>query len=165
MDAFQGDFYFLADFKLADVPHVNSMILGTLASMGFEGAVVHLFPGSVDPVSATLDLFGVVEMTHPGSRLGGHLEELLGIAISSGLSGLVVPATKPSVVRRVRGRVGDGMTLLAPGVGAQGARPGDALRSGADFEIVGRAIYAAPDPLRAAEEVVGAERDALAGGG
>ena len=36
---------------------------------------------------------------------------------------------------------------------AQGAEVGDAIKTGADYEIIGRAIYGASDPKKAAEEL------------
>jgi orotidine-5'-phosphate decarboxylase len=43
--------------------------------------------------------------------------------------------------------------ILTPGVGAQGGKPGEAVAHGADFEIVGRAIYQSSDPKRSVERV------------
>jgi orotidine-5'-phosphate decarboxylase len=48
--------------------------------------------------------------------------------------------------------VGD-LKIISPGVGAQGGKASDALRFGADFVIVGRTIYEAPDPREAAENL------------
>jgi orotidine-5'-phosphate decarboxylase len=45
------------------------------------------------------------------------------------------------------------LVIISPGVKAQGARPGDAIRAGADFEIVGRGIYASAEPRRSAAEI------------
>ncbi len=45
------------------------------------------------------------------------------------------------------------MIILTPGIGAQGAQPGDAIKNGADYEIVGRAIYTSDNPQKSAEEI------------
>ncbi|MDO8056425.1 MAG: orotate phosphoribosyltransferase, partial [Candidatus Hermodarchaeota archaeon] len=37
--------------------------------------------------------------------------------------------------------------IFAPGVGAQGGKPGSAVAAGANYEIIGRSIYAAKDPV------------------
>ncbi len=69
----------------------------------------------------------------------------------------MVGATRPGLIPTVRSLHPDA-TVLSPGVGAQGARPGEALRAGADFEIVGRAITLAEDPRTSAKAIVRAQR-------
>lgn len=167
-EAFSGELYMLCDFKLADIPDVVAEELKLIKELGFDGAILHLFQGGVKAAAAAaggLDLFGVAAMTHPGSRLiDAHFDELVREALEAGLGGLVVPATKPELVRSAR-RTAPGATLLAPGVGAQGALPGSALEAGADFEIVGRLITASPDPRSAAEAVRSAHRARLGAAG
>ncbi|RLE86905.1 MAG: orotidine-5'-phosphate decarboxylase [Thermoprotei archaeon] len=154
------ELYLLCDFKLADIPYVVAEELKAIREMGFDGAILHLFQGGVEEV-VTLegrpDLYGVVAMSHPqAERLNSHFKELLAEAIEAGLEGCVVPATREAVVREAR-EAAPGLTLLAPGIGAQGARPGSAVAAGADFEIVGRAITRSPDPRLACMRV----RDAI----
>ena len=38
------------------------------------------------------------------------------------------------------------LTIIPPGVGAQGGSAGDAIRAGADYVIAGRSIYQSDDP-------------------
>lgn len=86
----------------------------------------------------------------------------------SGDVSLVVGATYPEELATVRGTVGD-MTLLVPGVGAQGGDPEQVVRNGANANGTGlvvnssRAIlYAdANDPMTAAARVARETRDAL----
>jgi orotidine-5'-phosphate decarboxylase len=47
------------------------------------------------------------------------------------------------------------------GIGSQGGKFGEAIAAGGDFEIIGRAIYDAPDPLKAAAEIRAAIAPAL----
>lgn len=140
---FGGSLYMLCDFKLADIPHIMSEELKLIRELGFDGAVVHLFQGGVETVARQVgrpDLFGVVAMTHPESHLlDVNVSALLEEARRPGLEGCVIPATKLSIVMAVRKACLE-LTLLAPGVGAQGAEPGSAVAAGADFEIVGRAV-------------------------
>jgi len=49
-------------------------------------------------------------------------------------------------------------------VGVQGAPPASALRAGADFEIIGRSVVLAEDPLGELERIVEAQRVFLHGG-
>ncbi|MEM4743157.1 MAG: orotidine 5'-phosphate decarboxylase, partial [Pyrobaculum sp.] len=44
--------------------------------------------------------------------------------------------------------VGCRYRIISPGIGAQGGAPGDALKAGADFEIVGRYLLESPDRIR-----------------
>jgi uridine monophosphate synthetase len=72
--------------------------------------------------------------------------------------GLVVGATHPEALRRVR-RLAPDLWILAPGVGAQGGELGAALQAGLRQDGLGvlvpvsRAISRAEDPRRAAEEL------------
>jgi len=161
-----GSLYFLCDFKLADIPDIVADELRLISSLGFDGAIVHLFQGGVDraaPEAPGLDVFGLVAMSHPESRLlDAHLHDLLEMAAEAKLAGLVVPATKPQVIREARRRFRD-KVLVAPGVGAQGAEPGSALREGADLEIVGRAITMSADPASACKHIRERQLRALEG--
>lgn len=75
--------------------------------------------------------------------------------------GVVAPATRPWVIGIVRRELGP-VKILSPGVGAQGAEPGAALRHGADYEIVGRLILGSRDPAEAARRVLEAHARARA---
>ncbi len=157
------EFYWIADLKLADIPAVEVHVLRKLVRMGFDAAIVHLFPMGLEQVAPAarelgIDLIGVAAMSHPGGRaFEGALEALVIHAREVGVEGLVVGATRPGLISSVRS-LHPGATILSPGVGAQGARPGEALRAGADFEIVGRAITLAEDPRTPAEAIVRAQR-------
>jgi orotidine-5'-phosphate decarboxylase len=50
--------------------------------------------------------------------------------------------------------IGPGLSILSPGVGAQGGSATKALEMGADYVIVGRAIYGNPDPREAASRYI-----------
>jgi orotidine-5'-phosphate decarboxylase len=56
--------------------------------------------------------------------------------------------------------VGD-LLILSPGVGAQGGSASATIGKGADYVIVGRSIYGAEDPRKAAEQVVEEIRSAI----
>jgi orotidine-5'-phosphate decarboxylase len=56
-------------------------------------------------------------------------------------------------VEKIRKAIGRKMYIISPGVKAQGAKVGDAIKAGANFEIVGRAIYDADNPAEAAREI------------
>lgn len=152
--------YMLCDMKLADIPYVVSEALALIRELGFDGAIVHVFQGGIQEFSKLPnrpDLFGLIAMSHPQSTLiDAHFGDLLKAVVDAGAEGCVVPATKPDIIRRAR-RLAPGLTLLAPGIGAQGPQPGSAIGAGADFEIIGRAVTLSEDPGRACR----AARDAI----
>ncbi len=162
IEEFSRDYYFLADFKLADIPGIAKCALSMLRDMGFDGAVTHLFHGGVEEVlqeDVGIDLVGVVAMSHRGSEmLLQNFERLLEYSVDLGLSAVVIGATRPDLLSRAARRLENRALVLSPGVGFQGVEPGEALRRGADFEIVGRSITLSRDPASAARSVVEAHR-------
>jgi orotidine-5'-phosphate decarboxylase len=81
-------------------------------------------------------------------------EAIAKMAADEKASGVVAPATRPERVREIRKIIGNDLTIISPGVGAQGGSASDAIRAGADWVIVGRSIYQAKEPARAAADIV-----------
>ena len=163
MRSFNDDYYFIADFKLSDIPEVNSFVVEVLAKIGFDGAIFQVFQGGLERTSKPMDRFALVMMSHPEAALcAKNFGELIGLAKRAKVEGLVVGATKLYYVRRARSLVPHA-TIISPGVITQGGEPSSALREGADFEIVGRAIINSEEPELVAEELVRRERDVLRG--
>ena len=98
------------------------------------------------------DIYAVTEMSHPGGRMftALHAEEMARLGVECGVSGVIAPATRPERIAAIREVIGD-LKILSPGVGAQGGKASDAIRAGADYAIVGRAIYGSEDPRASAE--------------
>lgn len=150
----------ICDFKVADIPNTNELIVRRAVALGASAVIVHGFPGR-DSVSAAIraageaDVFVVTEMSHPGGEeyTAPVADRLARMARELGASGVIAPATRPSRLVEIRRIVGD-MLILAPGVGAQGGSAAGAIESGADYVIVGRAIYRSADPRRAAKAIV-----------
>jgi orotidine-5'-phosphate decarboxylase len=153
------DAYVLCDFKVADIPNTNRLIVEQAVRAGAGGIICHAFPGE-DSVKACVeaargkDVFVVTEMSHPGGKRFTQplADELAKIAVDARAAGVIAPATRPERIAHVRRLVGK-LKILSPGVGAQGGSAADALRAGADYVIVGRSIYQAPDPAAAAKAV------------
>ena len=89
-------------------------------------------------------------------------------ARDTGIDGLVCSAEEATNLRKI---IGPGMVLVTPGIRPMGSAIGDqkrimsparAIRSGADYLVVGRPITEAADPRRAAEAIV-AEIEQAAG--
>jgi len=93
-------------------------------------------------------------MTHKGSDefIQPVAEKIADMVMEIGVDGVVLPATKPDRVKHLA-KIVKSAYVISPGIKAQGASPGDAIINGADYEVVGRAIYEADNPKRAAEEM------------
>ncbi len=159
VEEFAASAYTLCDFKIADIPNTNRLIVEQAVSRGASGVICHAFAGE-DSVRACVDaakgaeVFVVTELSHPGGQefTAKHAEEFARLAVRAGAAGIIAPATRPERIRLLRGIVGDRL-ILSPGGGAQGGKPADAIRAGADAVIVGRALYEAEDPARAAAAI------------
>lgn len=166
---FQEDYCFIADYKLADVPHIQAQVAEWLVETGFHAAIFHLFPMSLHSTiekcrELGLDVIGVAMMSHPGATLFEKcFKTLLRYAVETGVDGVVVGATRPGHIRAARETLGEEITILSPGVVRQGTPAGDALRNGANYEIVGRYITGSRDPRKAALTIVEAERRVVYG--
>jgi len=146
----------ICDMKIADIPSVNTLIVQQAMSRGASAVICHGFTGE-DSVKACVDaakgqVFVVTEMSHPGGKefTAPVADKLAALAKSAGARGIVAPATRPDRIADLRRIIGN-LEIISPGVGAQGGKASDALKAGADYIIVGRAIYESPDPKAAAK--------------
>lgn len=156
------EYYWIADFKLADIPEVVQHVLSSLEGFGFDASIMHLFTGQ-RRYETGMDLIGVAAMSHPEARFfRGNFIKLLEEADLLGVEGIVVGATRPEMIREARRRLPK-VKIFSPGVGAQGAEPGSAIAAGADFEIVGRSIVKSERPSVEAMKVVEAQRGVVRG--
>ncbi len=152
----------IADFKVADIPNTDRLICSQAFEAGANAVIVHGFTGRdslLECVRMGLeyggDIFVVTEMSHPGAVdfMQPAALSLAGLAVECKASGVVAPATRPERVKEIRRIVG-GLTIISPGVGAQGGSAADAIRAGADYVIVGRSIYTSRNPEIEAEKIV-----------
>lgn len=134
----------VVDLKLADIPYIVERVLDKLASAGACCAIAHGF--LLPSLRRDPRLYVLVKMTVE-TRYDSIWRELLGHI--DGFRGVVAPGNDPVTVSAVRRALGCAARIISPGIGAQGGRPGDAIRAGADFEIVGR--YVLEDPSRVSE--------------
>lgn len=145
----------IADFKISDIPDTNKILSKNAKDAGFDAITVHAFTGkdSVKAVSDIMDAVLVVSMSHEGAKefITKNIPEFCRIAKELDIQSVVAPATRVEEIRRIRNILGD-VLILSPGVGVQGACPGDAVLAGADFEMVGRSLYI-ENPRKKAEEI------------
>lgn len=149
----------LCDFKVADIPNTNRLIVDQVFRHHAKGVVVHGFVGE-DSVRSCIDaarggdVFVVAEMSHPGAETWNApiADDIAHMAVTVGATGIIAPATRPERLELFRKIVGSKL-ILSPGVGAQGGTPADPIAAGADYIIVGRAIYDAKDPRAEAEKI------------
>ncbi|HEX8458452.1 MAG TPA: orotidine-5'-phosphate decarboxylase [Pyrinomonadaceae bacterium] len=90
-----------------------------------------------------------------------QVKRLAQLAAANGMDGAVASPHEIALVRASVAR--ENFLLVTPGVRPSAAAhddqrrvltPAEAVRAGADYIVVGRAILNAPDPLRAAQEIV-----------
>jgi orotidine-5'-phosphate decarboxylase len=164
----------IMDAKLNDVAHTNEFMMRAYMEAGFDAVIaspVAGWKGGLDGVFKLATANGkavilLVYMSNPGavafyslngSRNGEKprpvYELLTELATEWGAHGVVVGATQPGIISRVRQLAGQEMVIYSPGVGAQGGDPKKALQAGSNYLIVGRAIYQAADPHKAAMEI------------
>jgi len=93
------------------------------------------------------------------------------LARQAGLAGVVASAQE---VARIKEANGAAFVTVTPGIRPRGAdagdqsrimTPGEAMRQGTDYIVVGRPITAAPSPRQAAEAIVAEMAEALAESG
>lgn len=149
----------ICDFKVADIPNTVTLIVKNAVARGASAVIVHAFTGD-DSLRAAVEaagdaeIYAVTEMSHPGGKMftAKHAEEMAELGVKCGAAGFIAPATRPERIAAIRKIIGD-LKILSPGVGAQGGSASSAIKAGADYVIVGRAIYGAEDPEAAAKAV------------
>ena len=86
-----------------------------------------------------------------------HVRHLAALALKAGLDGVVASAREVEVIRN---HCGKGFLIVTPGIRPSWTPPDDqkrtmtpkeAIREGADYLVVGRAILRQPDPIKAVE--------------
>ena len=149
----------ICDFKVADIPNTVSLIVSNAVARGASAVIVHAFTGD-DSLKAAVEaagkaeIYAVTEMSHPGGKMftAKHAEEMARLGVECGAAGFIAPATRPERIAAIRSIIGD-RKILSPGVGAQGGSASSAITAGADYVIVGRAIYKAEDPKSVAKAI------------
>jgi orotidine-5'-phosphate decarboxylase len=175
----RGEGVFL-DLKLHDIPNTVAAAVRAAARLDVQMLTVHAAGGAamLEAARAAAEswatpplLLAVTALTSLSKddtrRIGVHesieawVERLADLAYQSRLTGLVA---SPWELTHLRQKFRGQMKLVVPGIRPSGASsddqrrtagPADAIRAGADFLVVGRPILHAPDPQRAADQIIG----------
>jgi orotidine-5'-phosphate decarboxylase len=163
------------DLKLHDIGNTVAKGVESVAQMGATFLTVHAFPqtmkAAVDGRSGSklrvlavtvLTSYDDADLAAAGYDMG--VAELAAAraqqARDIGIDGLVCSAEEATNLRKI---VGPAMALVTPGIRPMGSAVGDqkrvmgparAIRSGADYLVVGRPVLEAPDPKKAADDIV-----------
>jgi orotidine-5'-phosphate decarboxylase len=145
----------ILDLKANDIPNTMRLIRdGVFGPLGFDAVTVTPWLGweTLEPFAEDPEhgIFVVAHSTNPGApdfqeipTPRGPLwlavvSEVGRIARAHGNAGVVVGATYSELLRASRERLGEGVPILIPGVGAQGGRLSTSVREGVD--VNGRAL-------------------------
>jgi orotidine-5'-phosphate decarboxylase len=164
------------DLKLHDIPSTVARAVAAAGELGVQMLTVHLSGGramleaAVEARSPNLSLLGVTVLTSAtqetlretgvNSGIEDQVLRLAQLGKTSGIDGLI---TSPHEVRILREQLGNQMKLITPGVRPSWAAaddqkrfstPSEALKSGADYLVIGRPITAQPDPRMAVERLL-----------
>ena len=167
-----NDMLCIIDDKLGDIDETNSAICQAYFNLGFDGIIVNPiagWKGGLEPVfriahdqgkgvivlvymsnPGASDDFNQLVLKSPKGKPQRQYEVYAERAKEWGAEGVIVGATRPEIVQRVRSRLSDEVQIYSPGIGAQGGKVGKAARAGTDYFIIGRSISRASDPEKVA---------------
>lgn len=163
------------DLKFHDIPNTVAGAVRSAAALGVKFATVHasggkamLYAAAEAAAGSGTTILAVTVLTSLDDadlssigfslRTADAVERLAGLAVASGIGGIVCSAKEVAAIRR---KVGENVVLVTPGVrlpedsvGDQKrvVTPSEAIRAGADYIVVGRPITKAADPVAAARK-------------
>jgi orotidine-5'-phosphate decarboxylase len=171
------------DLKFHDIPNTVAKAVAAATRLDVQMLTLHTSGGSAmmkaalkaaEETAASMGrptplVLGVTVLTSMDSaalsELGGEtdvgvqVERLARLAAASGLAGLVC---SPLELQRLQPVLPAGMKFVTPGIRTRAEKaddqkrtqsPREAMTAGATYLVVGRPIYAAPDPVAAAQAI------------
>ena len=176
------------DYKLGDIPETVKWGVRGAAGHGVDFVTVQ---GAGDAARAALEaavegqvdgrpgILYVTLLTSMGGReagaagftggVEGIVRDRARLALDVGLDGVIASGREAALIRALAGP--DRLTIVTPGIRPAGAgaddhkratTPGEAIRAGADYLVVGRPILRAADPRAAAAAIIAEIDEALA---
>lgn len=172
---YHPDIFTICDAKRADIGNTNQGYVSALFDqLGFDAITLHPYLGqeALEPFLEREDKVSIIlcKTSNPGSselqdqvlgekKLWQSVAELVSRKWNSRNNCmLVVGATYPDELKQVRQIVGE-MTLLVPGIGAQGGEVAATVKAGLNSQATGliinsaRAIIFADDPRGGAQDL------------
>ena len=184
-----GDAGVFLDLKLHDIPATVSRAMKNIADMDVRLTTVHcagqkdMLKAAVDGAAGRVGVLGVTVLTSMSGRdvradgfADAYADDVsllvarrAAAAVESGLDGVVCSPLEAAAVKK---QFGKHFLAVTPGIRPAGQTagqddqqrvmtPGEAIRNGADYIVVGRPIRDAGDPRAAAEQVCGQIEKAL----
>ena len=166
------------DLKFHDIPNTVAGAVRAAGELGVWMVNVHAGGGrrmmesavaALEPLGSRPLLIGVTvltSMTEEDLRELGYREtaaqrvlRLAALSADCGLDGVVCSAMEAEELRRARG---ENFCLVTPGIRLAGdsaddqrrvVTPGDAMKKGSNYLVIGRSVTAALDPLAALERI------------
>jgi orotidine-5'-phosphate decarboxylase len=164
----------IADCKICDIGSTNFVEASAYFNAGFDAITVVPLPGWTNGLEGVFCLAkeadkGIIVVTLMSNRGASEFfeamiyDEELGVfdrlyrvfarrSVKWRADGVIVGATRPEAIRQVREIVKD-LPIFSPGVVIQGGNVVEALKAGASYIIVGRAICEADNPADRAREM------------
>ncbi len=164
------------DLKLHDIPHTVGRAVDQLAPLGATMLTVHAGGGgkmlraAVEAAKGRVAIVAVTALTSMSDEdlhevgvpacVADHVVRLALLAREAGCQGVVASPREIAVLRK---SVGNELRIVTPGIRPSGAAkndqertatPGEAVRAGADYLVIGRPITQADDPAAAAAAIV-----------
>ncbi len=174
----RGENVFL-DLKLHDIPNTVAGAVKSACRLGVQMLTLHAAGGrkmleaareaaeAFQPRPLLLAVTALTSLSQEdlpaigvAGTPAGWVDKLAQLAMESGIPGLVAsPLELPALRTRCQNR----LKLVIPGIRPGGtatqdqsrtSSPGDAIRAGADYLVVGRPVLQAADPATAADQIV-----------
>ena len=156
----------IADLKLNDISATNLVAIKHLWNMGFDAVIVNPFVGyseGLEPLltkskSKNKGVLFLVYMSHKGAKDGYGLDifkqgkkkklylELVERAKRWRADGIIVGATRPTLIKEISNLTKSSIDIYTPGIGTQGGDVSKSIKSGANYLIVGRSIINSKNP-------------------
>jgi len=160
------------DLKFHDIPNTVKNAARAITKLGVFMFNVHAHGGS-DMMKAALEgareesekmgidrprILGVTILT----SLKAYGEDVLNLAKSAKESGLDGVVASPQEAELIRKKIGNDFLIVTPGIRPEGsdkgdqkrtATPGQAIKNGADYIVMGRPITKAKDPVKILDNI------------
>lgn len=170
------------DLKFYDIPQTVAHAVKEAQKLGVEAISLHLSGGpamlrAAAEVSPRPKLWGVTVLTsmqdkdlkavHPQARVSTAVKNLARQGWVNGIDGTICSAQEVLLLRKALKHLD--MTFITPGIRPAGGAlndqkrvmtPEEAAQLGIDYIVVGRPITHAPNPLKAAQDILASMKQA-----